>query len=283
MSVYYSLMRWLEELKREGNNITYNINPPKDGVHEIVVVLMLKDTLRYALNLKQQWVIKKLLAWPNISSPLTSNDMIFDQSIDKIIVPSGRIANYFKRISPNSIDKIVIWYAWVKQVSLKSTVKKVDFLIYKKHCPEDVLNSIIMILNKQGITYELLEYGTFTHEYYLWKLHNSQWMIYLQESETQWLALQEARMLDVPTLVWNIWYCRSAKSKLPFALIYDEKISAPYLNDETGMFFYSVWEFEYKLMLFIKKMHMNLFSPRKYCLSHLSDIITTKNFLALLD
>jgi hypothetical protein len=50
--------------------------------------------------------------------------------------------------------------------------------------------------------------------------------IYLQTTETQGMALQEARMMNVPTFVWNRGYF---KNKYLFWA--DSKISAPYLDE----------------------------------------------------
>ena len=116
MSVYYSLVRWLEELKKEWNNIVYNVNPSQKDIHDIVVVLIGKDTLRYVLDLKQQWIIKKLLAWPAISVPIDNHDTFFDPNIDHILIPSNRVRDYFVSLWVN-VENIVMasrgcWYRY---------------------------------------------------------------------------------------------------------------------------------------------------------------------------
>ncbi len=205
MSVLRSLLRGLAELQKEWISIEYNINSSLKNINPIVVVLMGQDTLQYAIDLKKQWVIKKIIAWPAISVPIGNKDICFHNCIDIIVVPSQRVKDYFISLQVQSSQRIRVWPAGVEDTSVSNKSKQ-QILIYKKSCPELLYIKIIEYLNRQSIEYKTLHYGKFQFSEYQQLLDESVAMIYLQESESQWIALQEAWIKDIPTLVWDRWY-----------------------------------------------------------------------------
>ncbi|MCX6716964.1 MAG: hypothetical protein NTV72_03500 [Candidatus Taylorbacteria bacterium] len=90
-------------------------------------------------------------------------------------------------------------------------------------------------------------------------------MIYLQEVESQGIALQESWAKDVPTLVWNKEFFVYPNINYKVS---DENISAPYLTEQNGMFFKNAEEFDNKLPIFIKK--LKYFTPGQFCRENLS-------------
>ena len=132
-------------------------------------------------------------------------------------------------------------------------------------------------MEKHHIAYDIIIYGSFDQQDYQKKINNSIALIYLQESETQWLALQEAWIKDVPTLVWNRWYREYQWNRW-----YDDHISAPYLTHQAGLFFESEIDFEKNLQILLKKIDSQSFSPRAYCLEHLTDKICSENYLDII-
>ena len=129
------------------------------------------------------------------------------------------------------------------------------------------------ILNERKLKWNLLEYGKYDRNAYFDDLKIAKGAIFLSPSESQGLALQEAWIRDVPTLVWN-----SGIAKDKDVLWYSEKIGAPYLTDESGIFFKDKNEFVEKLDIFLSK-H---FEPRKYCLANLTDEISTQKLLEII-
>lgn len=271
--VINSLVRWITLLKKEWIQITYNMNPEISKIHQNVCVLSGADTLQYALKLKKKWKITTLFAWPNISIPENNNDIFFHPLVDKIIVPSQWVTDYFISLDKKISQRIVIWPAGVEDTWTSKKAKK-KILIYKKFCPKEIFEYIISYMEKNSIPYDMIIYGSFTKQEYQTKIDNAIGLIYLQESESQGLALQEAWIKDIPTLVRNRWY-REYKGKKRN----DKKISAPYLTEESGIFFSKKEEFEKALHIFLEKIEHNQFSPRKYCLAHLSDEVCTQLYL----
>ena len=272
MSVYYSLMRWLEELQKEWNNIVYNVNPSQKDIHDIVVVLIGKDTLRYALDLKQQWIIKKLLAWPAISVPIDNHDIFFDPHIDSVLIPSNRVRDYFVSLWV-SAERILLWPAGVADTGISKKSKN-TILIYKKNCPDSLYQQVIDFLELHWYDHRTLHYGKFQFSEYQQILDESIAMIYLQESESQWIALQEAWIKDIPTLVWDRWYRIHKNIRRE-----SKQISCPLMVDECGMTF-NENNFSEQFAIFI--WNNTSFSSRLYCKEYLDDVASVRSLLSYL-
>ena len=273
MSVYHSLIRWLEELKKEWNDIIYNVNPVTKEIHDTVIVLIGKDTLQYALDLKKQGKIKKILAWPAIDVVISSTHIIYDSWIDGILMPSLWCKEYMLDLKKDyDEDKIIVRPAGVKDTWI-SEKKSSQLLIYKKKCPEELYNIICNILDSLQISYSVIVYGLFNFNEYQNLLNDSMAMIYLQESESQWIALQEARVKDIPTLVWDRWYRTYNWEKRRSA----SNISCPWLTSTCGMTFTENANIREKILNFIQL--VDSFSPRSFCISNYSDIVSTKIIL----
>ncbi len=259
-SVLESILKWLEEIP----NIKWNHNPDEKDIYKSVYVPVGVEALKYALSLKHIGKIQKLIVGPNITIPTSKNDIFFDKWIDIIVVPSHWLREYFYSLLGFHDPRIIIVPAGVDNAEPHSK-KTQKILIYKKNCPEELFQSICEYLEKNNYEYSLFLYGKFQKQDFLDALRVSQCLIYLQTSESQWIALHEAWMRDVPTLVWNQGYWKYA------GMIWrDSHISAPYLTDDCGMFFSSKYDFPEVFRLFFER--LSLYSPRKYCLENFTHI-----------
>ena len=269
MAVVDSLIKWL----RDTPNIIWNHNPNEHDLYETVYVPVDILALKYALILKKKNVIKKLIVWPNITIPLSRDDIFFDPNIDIIVVPSRWLQDYFYSLLWCKDPRIIIVPAGVD--INKSSHNPQDIILYKKNCPEHLFIFVRDFLEKNNHKYSLFVYGDFNHDDFLRALDNSKGLIYLQTSESQWIALHEAWMRDVPTLVWNQWYWEYK------GMIWkDSHISAPYLTDECGDFFESEKDFPTAFNLFFSKFH--LYSPKAYCMREFSHEIALKHLISYL-
>jgi ribosome biogenesis protein Tsr3 len=86
----------------------WNHNPKEDNLYDIVYVPIGVETLKYALNLKNKGKIKKLIVGPNISIPLSKDDIFFDARIDVIVVPSQWLQEYFYSLLGQRDARIII-------------------------------------------------------------------------------------------------------------------------------------------------------------------------------
>lgn len=266
-SVIESILKWLHEVPE----VPYLHNPKESNISDIVYVPVGVETLLYAIDLKKKWKIRKLIAWPNISIPISWDDVFFHPLIDIIIVPSLWVKNYFLSLGVSD-ERIWVIPAWVDM--FPAWKKDSSFLIYKKDCPNSLFENVKNFLASRDITYEVIEYGKFQKDDYLRFLDRSKWLIYLQTSESQWIALHEAWMKDVPTFVWNRWYWEYKWKKW-----FDDKISAPYFDSSCGMFF-DEESFERLFPLFLS--NLSVYSPRTYSLENFTNKSAIKHLLQYL-
>ncbi len=273
-SVLDSLTRGLKSLK-----VDYKLNPRVKDIPlgAFVGVLNNVKALKWAVEAKKAGKIKKIIAGPNIVVlPHDGDGIIKDTAIDVIILPSQWSKDFWVSLVPELKNKIKVWPAGTEIPPLSSKLKN-GCLIYKKRVDEKLFSELLKYLEGQNINYKILRYGRYKHEDYFRLLEESEFMIWLSQSESQGLALCEAWMRNVPTLVWNRGFMEYKNYKW-----YNEKISAPYLTDETGMFFKDIDDFKEKLPVFLKKMRAGGFRPREYAVQNFSDETAAKKYLELI-
>jgi len=269
-AVLESLIRGLDIL-----NIDYELNPKIKDISEIVCVISDIDALKWAIKAKKQGKIKKIIAGPNIViTPEDAGRVLLDERIDLVIVPSQWVKDFYGSFKPGFSEKIRVWAAGVK-ICPESKEKRKECLIYKKSVDEQLFKFIIQYLKSQNISYKIIEYGRYKKERYFKMLNKVKFAIFLSESESQGLALQEAWMRGTPTLVWN----RGVFEYKEHDIKIFGNISAPYLTKECGIFFKDEDDFENKYKLFINNL-LN-FKPREYSLKNVTDKVTSGNYLEL--
>ncbi len=331
-AVLNSLLRGFDSLK-----IDYLLNPSADKIYKMaekgeVYCGVLSDikALRWAIEVKKftrlnfsnksfggQVRIKKIIAGPNLAlMPVDAGNILLDENIDLVLVPSQWVKDFWLSVAPQLEDKIRIWPAGVEvpgvgvrersdlingviaspkgaaipkiassSVNLRTPRNDNSWigreetipncLIYKKNADEHLCAKILKFLELKGIFYQIIEYGRYKKKDYWKMLDKAKFMIYLQESESQGLALAEAWMRNVPTLVWSRGYCEVRGQRWN-----DPKSAAPYLTDECGMFFKDEDDFKHKLPVFLEKIHQ--FMPRKYAIENFSDETAAKRYLEII-
>lgn len=274
-SVKNSLLRGLK-----GLGFSYKIGmrgiTPNDTVHVLTDV----EALKKALELKRTGKIKRLIVGPNISiTPHDHDGILLSPEIDLILQPSEWSRNFYVSEAPQLSTKIKVWASGVEdpyKLSVPAKRPSGRALIYQKNGGHELYARAKRLLETRGIAYETIGYGSFRQNDFYAQLEKSDFMIYLSTSESQGLALQEAWIRDVPTLVWNRGYWSVGEHRF-----IDSKISAPYLTDESGMFF-NEGNFEQTMDAFLEKLKMNLFAPRTHCLENLTDGKSAKAYIDIL-
>lgn len=262
-------------LKRIDYSFLINeISPDTKKIHVISSV----SALKWAIKEKEKGEISELIAGPNIvMTPLDDNAIITNKNIDKILLPSEWTAEYFSTLKPSIKDKIYIWPAGTECNTEVSDKNRNICLIFKKNTEEKLYEDIKKYLIENGISYEVIEYGKYESKEYFSKLKKAKFLIYLQEAESQGMALQEAWAYDVPTFVWNKGYVTCPYTGLK---IYG-KTAAPYLTDESGEFFKDFDEFKKKIPIFIK--NLSDFKPAEYCKNNLSIEKSTIIYVSIIE
>ncbi len=274
----------LESMRRGLNalHVPYRVNPsyrkirPEDVVH----VVSGAETLRECVELKKQGIIRKLIAGPSIAViPSEEQELLLDPSIDAVLVPSDWVKDLYARLNPELSGKTFAWFAGVnvsKSKPRKNSEKEIDYLIYYKNADPSLLTFVESQLVKRHKSFKKVIYGEFEQADFFRKLKKSKAMIYLSPSESQGLALNEAWMRDVPTLVWDRGYWEYKDVRWEH-----EKISAPYLTDELGLTFGGESDFVQKLELF--ELKLADFRPKEYSLEHFTDEKSVQNLLGIID
>lgn len=252
----------------------YVNKPLKPG--SIVCVLNGVETLRWALLQKSQGIASKIIAGPNIVvTPRDHNGIIMDPLIDTYIVPAQWSVDWWTSLEKRMGKILKVWPAGVEDKGILRE-KEGHCLVYKKTVPESLFQAVIATLAREKIKFRVIEYGKFTPEEYFSLLCGASFMVYLTEHESQGIALNEAWMGDVPTLVWNSGGFKYADREWK-----SEKISAPWLTDMAGMVFTRAEDFNLRLKEFLSR--LETYKPRDYSLANFTDKKSAQRYLEIIN
>ncbi len=258
-------------LKLQG--VAFSVNQRAGA--DTVCVLADPDALRFAIRAKELGVFKKIIAGPNVvHNPNSEGGLIRHSAIDAIVVPSQWNKDWWVSMAPEMALRLHPWPAGVSEDIRPSSHVGGAIVYVKNEC--GMTNALIAQLEAAGLPTRVLRYGTFTHEEYLESLRSARILVYLSQSESQGVALSEAWMADVPTLVWNPGFFSINGFEWR-----DPALSAPYLTSSCGAFFTNTDEFSAELQKFLTT--PSLYAPRNYCVSSLSDSASAQRYLAIVD
>ena len=263
-AVTRSLVEGLEKLQYK-----FNYNPRfVKNVSKNVIVLSGVETLKQAIEFKKLGIIQKLYAGPNIVVHASDNNSILaSPEIDIVVTPCKWVIDVYLEDCPELEKRIISWPAGV---NTKYWSSKTDFnsskqvLIYEKQNKGNVgpIEPYAEVLRDFGLEVKVIKYGTFTHDEYLKSLSESILMVGFVTDESQGLAWSEAWSCNIPTFIWentsNVYKGRRYSCS-----------TAPYLSDETGLFFSNVEEFRHYISNFLDCRYY--FKPRQWVLSNMSD------------
>jgi hypothetical protein len=225
-AVLDSLTRGLTAL-----GIPFEVNPARPA-YGIVHVLSGVRALSDMITLKRNGKISKLIVGPTlVVRPEDHDSIISSPEIDVILQPAEWVRSYYLSKRPQLADKIKVWAAGSLIPDTEST-RTGPWIIYFKNYGEQELDQIKDILSEKNLDHVILHYGSFKRREFYDLLKDASGMIYLSQSESQGIALQEAWLRNVPTLV-----LRSSGFAYQNDTWSDPKINAPYLTDRLGAFF----------------------------------------------
>ncbi len=262
-----SLLRGLSEL-----GVIHKVNPIRVPRGATVGVLSGVRALEWAIEAKKAGMINKLIAGPNIAMPGEHGGIIFNKDIDIFLTPSTWIKDWLISLKPERINAFRVWSAGVETAPItKLSAGRETIIVYKKRCPTALFERIIAELQKRKLPYKVITYGTYNRRAYLRALNMAKGLIFLSESESQGIAIHEAWMMDVPTLVWDRRLFKAGDYEWMGAS------SAPYLSDEVGVEFKDEQELSTKLDSFLQK--LDTFRPRAYHLENFTDVKAAEEYL----
>ncbi len=269
LAVERSLIAGLTEL---GTPFVIN-KKPKDK--DIACVLNGSKVLEWAIKQKTAGRIQKLLAGPNIAiTPFDNDRLILNPAIDGYVVPAEWSVKWWSGLAPALAPKLKVWPAGVRDHGSLRDANGLC-LVYVKTVSAELSAVVESVLIKLGVKYKLLSYGSFQPSDYLKLLKQSSHVIYLTEHESQGLALHEAWMGDVPTLVWDAGGFTYNNN-----FVVMDGAAAPYLNPLTGMSFKGAQDFETVYNSF--RANQVNFKPRQYSLSNFTDKKSAEKYLEII-
>lgn len=250
----------------------FNYNPLPMKLHRTCIVLSGIDTLIYAIEQKKNGKIDRLIAGPNvITIPSEVNSLIASPAVDICLVPSTWVKDLYLAVSPELINRLIIWPAgvdadfWSPEISDERMGEDhKEYLFYIKGGEgQRFFSTYAKEFDRIGISYDTITYGQYTASQYKHLLSKSKLMIVLGGTESQGIAFAEAWSMNVPTFI------RSVDSwKSPSGISYDAE-AAPYLSSETGAYFSDLSEL-LALLMAIYDAELK-YSPRAWVLNHMTD------------
>lgn len=276
-AVYKSVTNGLNKL-----GIVYNINPSnKSEFGDIVFCLDGITSLRKAIKLKEEKLIKKLIVGPNMVGRAIEHDHVLTNlAIDYYLTPSEWTMVGYLEDEPSLKRIMHIWPSGVNAEYWKPTNtpaqsnKKV--LIYWKTESREFCNKVRDILLHYGWTPLIIQYGNYKQDHYKNLLNQVKFAIFLSVTESQGLALAECWSMNIPTLVWD-----SGKPLAYLGKIYNNPSSCPYLTDNTGKRWKELSELEDLLKNIDQYWHE--FSPREWVLNNMTDEVSVNLLLKIIN
>ena len=272
--VFQSLIKGLGEL-----GVEYKVNPAFKGVIETACVLSGVTVLKAAIKNKSKGIVKKIIAGPNlVITPDDAGRILKSSEIDKIIVPSRWVKDFYISLAPELASKIFIWAAGVefpegRTSEVGGRESEIDFLMFNKVKDQNLNNQINTLLEGNGYRVADVKYGQYNQQKYFNLLERSKNLVYLSQSESQGLAMFEAWAYDVPTLVWDRGFMENGKYRV------SGNTASPYLSPQTGMRFLDFEGFKRVLPQFLNFD----FAPRKWIEENATNKIAARKYLEIVN
>ena len=164
---------------------------------------------------------------------------------------------------------VEVWPAGINiPLSQPCIEERKKILVYFKQREQKELETVINILVKLNLNYNIIKYGSYYEKEYQKKMNESKYIIWLGCYENQGIALLEALSSNIPILVID----KEPESKWEM-----KSTSAPYFNDQCGI---KIKDFESlsEKISFMEK-QWTIFKPKKYIEENLSLAKQARDFI----
>ncbi len=266
----------LKSLKTAG--LVFSHNRYQEREYDTVCVIKNIDSLRWALRLKQNGKIKRLIVGPFISTLPTDNHSILESPlIDDLIFLCEWHRTLYLKLAKVPPSRSFIWTAgvdteyWAPEYNSESN----SILIYKKFPNPQLISEIEKELMKKNIPFETIQCGFYDHEAFRAKLRRSKLAVFVAQVETQGLAIFEAWSCGVATLHWDREFFDY------YGRIFPQSSSSPYLSEHLGEKFKSIDEFAIRLDTLT--LRLPLMETRKEMLKRHTLMHSARQYLRILD
>lgn len=221
--------------------------------------------------------ISKIFIGPNICTLPIDHKVVMEKRYIKYLVNSQWTYDCYKTwIEEN---KLAIWPVGIDTDSftnVRNNFKLNDCLVYYKRRPASELNTVTSLLEKNGQSYVILQYGNYSEEQFKNLLSISKYTIILDGIESQGIAIQEIMSSNIPMLVWNLDFWNDRGEAYKFSAS-----SVPYWSNECGFRFSNGSDIEESYRIFMN--NIDNYQPRNYILRELTLKKTAENLVGILN
>ncbi|GAA4328286.1 glycosyltransferase [Mucilaginibacter gynuensis] len=267
MMVAINLMKGLDRL-----NIPYRFNDYRyinKHPEELACIIGKPQVL-----FNREWKNPVLFGAGVFSHPI-DHAKLFEQypNLVKILVAGEWMRDMFE---PYYGDKVQAWPVGIDTLhwAPQAIEKTHDFLIYDKTrwinegLPQPFIEPLLQTLNKRGLSYRIIRYGSYNSDELKQKLHTSKAAIFLCEHETQGLAYQQMLATNTPVLAWDKGGYWLDPEYYPHRVQYSPVSSTSYWDARCGLKFSGHDDFEATLDTFMQNLHN--YTPRDFILDDLT-------------
>ncbi|MDQ7947321.1 MAG: hypothetical protein REI78_13005 [Pedobacter sp.] len=270
MMVALELMRGLDKLNipYRFNDYSYARNNPNELIGVIGKTFLLDE---------RKFKNPILLGASVFSHPLEDPELLAAHpNVKKILVPGEWMKKMFEPYYGKTVEA---WPVGIDTEKWSPAIKqqpKYDFLIYDKirweheNFENKLINPIKAILDRHQLSYTSIVYGQYDHAQLIEKVGSSKAVIFLCEHETQGLAYQQILSTGTPVLAYDQQEYWVDPAFYPHRVKFGPVSAVPYWDENCGLKFQSIQEFESVLEHFQAEQAKGNFHPRKYIQENLS-------------
>jgi len=244
----------ISSLEQEG--VPFAINEEKYK-HNFIVQYDYRGYLKHSeLTLENCFIGPQIWFFDEHVKQIQENPQFYN----KLIVPSQWTKDMPVQKFGFPEDKIETWPVGIELKDFKKELKY-DCLLYYKRRSKEELKAATIFLKQSGLTYNVVEYGSYKQEELEALCDQSAFCFLLNGTESQGIAVQEMMARDMPMFVWDVkeWNDQGASYAVSAS-------SVPYWSDECGVRFYDAIEMGFAFDEFCSK----IYKPRKFVEEHLS-------------
>lgn len=257
-----SLMKGLDKL-----NVPYRFNDYnyiKKHPEEIACIIGMPFIL-----FEKKWINPVILGAGIYSHAIECPDLFKKYpNVKRCLVPGEWMRKMFE---PYYGDKVLAWPVGIDTDVWSPAIKETpecDFLIYDKirwkhdQYHGELIDPLCQLLDKQGLSYQFIRYGNYSHPELISKLKKAKSVIFLCEHETQGFAYQQILATGTPILAWERGGYWQDPYYYPHKVKFEPVSTVPYWDERCGLKFTGIDDFEAQLLNF-NALHSS-FSPREY-------------------
>jgi len=257
----------LQELKSR-TDIAWSLVTPESNFERKYSVMWVVNNLKdlvWASENKARLGCQYLWAGPNlVVVPQEGQEIIGHRQIDRVVVPCQWVGEVYSYLMPTIKEKLMVWPVGIDAEFWRpnTTSEKQLIVVYDKGNPElaEKIDSGLCSFGEKTVK---ITYGNYRKNEYKDLLEQAKAMVWLSATESQGIALMEALAMNIPVLCLknNVWNYQSFELQTGFR--YDGATSAPYFNEQCGMFFEDGQDFFQKQYPAFSR-NIASFTPRAY-------------------